>query len=1460
VSIDPSDRGPTGLKPGAVGALVLIGMFAQPAKSDTFIWTGDGSAFAWLDPANWTNTTPGGTAVTPNENDDVVFSTDAVIDSGAALDLLVGSGATLTVGGAPVGGLGLLGDITNNGVISLLDDGVSQDAGVDQILRIFDATMEIEGTGELRLGGADTGISGRAGALSALEQEAGHTIRGAGRLSRLTFINRGSVIAEHGVLELDNTSLVSTAGGALSIGVGGGLSLSDSSIYESSGSGLVFGSGAQLGMTGSTLNLQSGSLTMGTAASLMMHDSSIDLDEGVFQAGPGSTLTGSLTGFSRPRLQASSIVLGEGSVVEGGWVLDTSEIVGDLVVRGTTPNDQVSFGLIGRNVRIFGGVTIDQSLLSIGQGDTAFAIDDAITLTSENSAISGSHSTSTLRVLTETDAIRGHGSIENVEIQTPGDITVEGGDLFLDDAVLDGLGQSVITIGSGSTLNGEVTFSGGIRSTVRDSRIVGQTNSSLGGLALEGVDFEGELNINEIVALGGAITNDAILRLTPETGRGFGIDNRRIILTSPSTLEGAGELVFGGEDAELRSETTMLLNGAGHTIRGAGSIVGSVGPNQFVIDNRGAIIAENGALELRNTTIDLSAGGSLRVDGTGQLRGYRSSGSFQGGTIRGGTLEIDEGGSLGGDLSLIDTTINGGVGVTGELTLTRSLIQGEIEIGTPEDYGRLVLTTDYHHDHDIRLINGDLRAGLVPSGARGGGYIELSGDGEVILENPNRGITSENGALIRNGVGHVVRGHGEARLANRGTIIAEGGVLHFDGLFGEGGGLLHIASDGVVTGLIRNTRIESDAGGLIGAAILEDVTLADGIAIDNSGGAGEGTGVSGLLTTEGVVTVRGELRIDNDTTLAGAGEIAFLGPDGTIEVNGAGVLEVSNQHRITGVSVIDARVENSGEIVSGNERLFIETNSNRFTNTESGRVVVRGGALLESGRFSGPLQGGEAHGEAGARVASLRFGDVRLTGSLDVEGDSVGLRGSTVEGELNVRGGALLRIDEDLVNHGLIRAGDGSLGSGTVVINLIDDIALVGTGALLADGPSGVIEGDFSEFSQIVTNGEGHTLGGNGILKDLRIDNRGRLLVNGDLTFDSVIMTQAETGTVEITSEGVWRPGVPQALTAGTIHGEAGSLLQGDFFALGVRATGELAIGGDVASQWLASSGFVNDGTLVLTDDAADLRTGLDQRVTIGAPNTALTGVGEIILTGEETGITGAIGASVVQSASHTLRGSGRVEGLRFVNEGTVTAQDGELVFTGETINHGAMSAGAGSVLAWRGDEASIQNGATGVLSGDGVVDAATFDNQGTLAPGEGVGELTITGDVSNASSSILEIEVGGLGDGMHDRLVVGGEFEAAGGLEVRFLDSFALDDLIESITIIDAAGLMGDGMPGFDSITITGGYRFDVEYSAELGLVKLANIREIPSPPSAVIFTLGAARAMRRRRQPSSCRGQPRR
>lgn len=159
-----------------------------------------------------------------------------------------------------------------------------------------------------------------------------------------------------------------------------------------------------------------------------------------------------------------------------------------------------------------------------------------------------------------------------------------------------------------------------------------------------------------------------------------------------------------------------------------------------------------------------------------------------------------------------------------------------------------------------------------------------------------------------------------------------------------------------------------------------------------------------------------------------------------------------------------------------------------------------------------------------------------------------------------------------------------------------------------------------------------------------------------------------------------------------------------------------------------------------------------------------------------------------------------------------------------------------------------FENAETGLIGGTGrlVIPHTTLVNHGTIAPGLSVGTLTIAGDVQLTDSSLLDLEIGG--GGFADRLIVQGNVELGGILQLSALSDFSLSDL-NPITVLTTSGGIIQGQFDNAGPVRLRGHDFHIHYG--ITSVWLTPVR-VPEPGSWGVLlaaVAGAGAVMRRRR-----------
>jgi len=213
------------------------------------------------------------------------------------------------------------------------------------------------------------------------------------------------------------------------------------------------------------------------------------------------------------------------------------------------------------------------------------------------------------------------------------------------------------------------------------------------------------------------------------------------------------------------------------------------------------------------------------------------------------------------------------------------------------------------------------------------------------------------------------------------------------------------------------------------------------------------------------------------------------------------------------------------------------------------------------------------------------------------------------------------------------------------------------------------------------------------------------------------------------------------------------------------------------------------------------------------------------------------------------LAGGTRELDLRLDNRGTLNVrEDLKVEVNGAAhANSGVLDLGAGTTTRFQGLGASLTNQAGGLIQGNGTLDVSAigFVDQGTLAPGTSFGTLEILGNYLQDTGAVLDLEIGGLGLGQHDQLLVtGGTATLNGILRLTFLDDFAplAGDVLNLVA--------GNVVANFSEIQIVNlAPGFDYDTSAGAGGFTLTALNDgvftgpgagVPEPPAAALLLAG--------------------
>jgi outer membrane autotransporter protein len=634
---------------------------------------------------------------------------------------------------------------------------------------------------------------------------------------------------------------------------------------------------------------------------------------------------------------------------------------------------------------------------------------------------------------------------------------------------------------------------------------------------------------------------------------------------------------------------------------------------------------------------------------------------------------------------------------------------------------------------------GTAQAGAGSAGGQPGALNDLSAGG---------GGGAGAGAGGDGGLGWQLASTGSVSLAVdfAGTDGANGGASAAGG--GGGGGL-------VLTG--ANVQL-STAG--------YDVTGGDGGEGNAGGGGGGGGGGVGLvLLNGGSVTVGGG---------AGGSASAITGGTGSSFGNGGAGLFLYSGGALNVVS---------GTITGGAGGAFAS-----WAGAGAAGVLSNLGTIVNAGTITGG-EGGYGYSNGGAAgIGVIAWGGSIENSATGVIAGGVGGRGAGNFGNnYSGAGGAGIVFTGGqpglLVNAGTIQGGAGGpasnairrgaggrgvVGASTGSTTIINSGTIIGgvsvsfqrAYAIELFGSDNRLElhaGSWIRDVVAVTGGGSNNvlaLGGadDDTFDASHIGSDGSVDGYGLMGFDTFEKLGASTWTLTGTGNQTW------SLLEGVLKGDSSSLAGSVVFGTGAGSRGVIfdqAFDGVYRGQ-MSSGGAVTKtgaGGLTLTGESAS-----DWTISGGGV------ISQAGLFGNDATIGAGAFLTLDQSSNGTygfvLSGAGE---FRKTGSGKLILTEDSSAFTGATaVNAGTLSVNgslAGSTL-------TVASGAT--LGGSGTVGDTLIQSGGHLAAGNSVGTLSIAGNLTLASSSNLDVELGAPGvssasPGVSDRLVVSGDLALNG-------------------------------------------------------------------------------------------------
>lgn len=1055
-----------------------------------------------------------------------------------------------------------------------------------------------------------------------------------------------------------------------------------------------------------------------------------------------------------------AIALGDGddSITIGGTANVTTQSAGAAIFNGGIGNDTFSLNYNGTwihntlgfetiNINPNTAVTLtgsnaDATQINVQSGNVT--VNSGAPLGVSNSAIDiGQFGNLNLNYTTSVNfnhTLTGSGGLN---VNSSGNtITFGGNGSGYSGAVAVGTGTAAVVaiadaLGTGNISNGGTVSFGGFNLTnnisgtgqvivtgVGNSRLSG-TNTFSGGLDVQG----GVLDVSSVNSLGtGTVTSStagAVLALGNSTNE---------VLSN--NLTGNLALVMGG---------TGILDLTGTNSYALGTLINSgavrvdsfarLGTGQVIANSGGALILNyNGAGQLLQTAPFMTGGGSFIKEGTGDVVMNQAS-TYTGGTIiRAGRIGLNNGNALGtGNIE-----VNGGAELgIGNITLGNS-ITGAGNIVKTANNGATLTGNNSGFTGLLDVQDGWIEAS--DGSAFGSGTVSIASGSYVTV----------NSAGVDTVIAASLTGAGDLELAssNRftltgsnsnltGIVFVNSGTLQIEGSQNIGSGaridltgatsvldlstaaLTTLAND--VTGLGRIVKTGSGTVSLVGANTYSGGT-------DIQQGAIRVTDISFLGT--GAITVQAGAALD----LSIAGQQTL-----NQSVTGAGILRKSDVGDLTllsnsltgGVDIIGGRViVNTAAALGGGPVTTAADTQLVFDNstTEVSNTVISGaGALTKNG--NGLLVMNNANSFTGGTV--INSGRVGLNNGLGLGTGNVvvlqnailGIGGVNFANNVSGAGQIIKTANNIAVMTGTnTHSGGTDIQQGGIIVN---SPAALGTGAVSLSGANTTLTVDYSGTTNVALNNQ--------------INGVGTLIKDG-------------SGTVVMNAFG-------NSYSGGTLinAGRLG-LNFGDSLGTGIvqiNSGAELALG-DISF----SNNVQGAGQIVKTSGGA---------TTLSGTNTHSGGIsilgGSLNVTGS-----GALGSGAVNIAAGAALNYTNTNAVTFANGLSGSGSfnklgTGQLSFA-NNFALGSLNLQAGRTRMNVVGTTNVTVGANATLDGTGRI-IGNLTNNGTVAPGNSIGTLTVQGNYTHNANSVLEIEFDDAGN--IDLLDVTGNATLNGGT-LRFV------------------------------------------------------------------------------------------
>jgi len=1264
---------------------------------------------------------------------------------------MISSGASFTLadGGA------LRGAIVNNGTLNYSGaTTLNQSSG--------GVAAPMSGTGSFNITGGGTYSATVANTYSGTTTVSNGTLRG--EAANVLSANSAVVLGDLGTLNLNDPGVAAydqtiaglSGSGLVLLGAtnpatltfgANNASTTFSGVFSQSGNAAKVGTGA-LTLSGNStatgaLNVSGGNLLLsgGWAGALnLTSGGSHDISGTV--GGPVTVTGGTL---SLSGTTAGDMSLGGGASLLGGGTIGGVLTVADATLN---PGGATSIGTLTTGGLVLGA----NSVLSLdlgapgaapsgpGTGDR-ITVNGAVTLDGTlNARNAGSFGNGVYRLIDYTGALTDNGlnvgalpaGTGAIQLSQANQVNLVVSNAVSDIQFWDGANTSpngLIDGGSGSWTNATTNWTG----------MNGALNSAWGG---KFAVFQG--------AAGTVAINDAIA-----------FEGMQFITNGYTLAGGTGSLTISGASANLRVDPSNTA-----------TISAAIGGSGGIVKNDTGTLVLSGANTYTGPTS--VAFGTLRVSGGNAIA---NSGAVS--VASGATFDVASSETVGSISGAGNITLSGGSLTTGGLNASNTfsgVISGAGGL-TKTGTGTLTLSGANTLTGTTSVTGGTLAlTGSLGGAANVSGGAALTGNGSVAGT-----LTVANGTINPGTVGTI------GVLTTGGLVLGSNSILNYD--LGTAGP----APSGPGTG----DRI------VVNGSLVLDGT------INAADAGGFGAGVYRLIDYTGSLT-------DNGLVV---GTLASASFNGTVQTSQANQINLVVASNIPDIQFWDGANTAANGAIDGGSGTWNATNSN-WTDMNGAFNAAWGGKFAVFQGTAGTVTLGSALTFQGMQFLTDGYTIAPGTGSLVITDPAALLRvtgtgtAATIGAAITGSGGIRKTDTGTLVLSGTnTYAGATDVASGTLRVTggsaITDTSAVsVASGATFDVAASETV-GGISGAGNILLSGGTLTTGG----------------LNASNTFSGAIagsggLTKVGTGTLTLSGANTWSGAT--AINAGTVSGKVGTgdltVATGATFnqngtsnAVGALSGGgsillganTLSAGGTANSTFSGvisgSGGLTKTGTGTLTLGGNNTYTGLTTvnagTLTLGsgtalAPNSAVSiaAAGRLGLGGNTT-LASLNGAGSVTLGTSTLTvGTGTYSGVISGTGALTKTGTGTLTLTGVNTYTGATAVNAG-LLVVNGSLTSAVTVASGaVLGGTGRVGGLTI--AGTLAPGNSIGTMNVTGPVTLGANSIYQVEVAP--NGTSDRLAATGAVTIQGGT-VQVLATGTAYNPLTAYTIVTGSSVTGE-------------------------------------------------------------------